>query len=176
MSRPLAAAGPKGWQVPEVYLLVGLTGAGKTTYSKRVLEPAGVVRLSVDELIYQEHGRYGIDYPASTYRELYAPALETVQELLVEELDMGRDVALDLGIWSRADRDEWKSLIEAAGARWHLLYFPVSEAELRHRLAERNRLDGPNALRVDESDLDDFYARFEEPTDEGEEVIQPGSF
>ena len=159
-----------------MYLLVGLTGAGKTTYSKRVLEPAGVVRLSVDELIYQQHGRYGIDYPASVYFELYAPALETVRGQLFEELRKGHDVALDLGIWSRADRDEWKSLIEAAGARWRLLYFPVSLAELRQRLAERNRLDGPDALRVEESDLEDFYARFEEPTDEGEEVIQPGSF
>ncbi len=159
-----------------MYLLVGLTGAGKTTYSKRVLEPAGVVRLSVDELIYHEHGRYGIDYPASAYAEFYAPALQTVRELLVEELAMGHDVALDLGIWSRADRDEWKSLIEAAGARWRLLYFPVSLAELRQRLVDRNRLDGPDALRVEESDLDDFYARFAEPTDEGEEVIQPGSY
>jgi predicted kinase len=162
--------------VPDVYLLVGLTGAGKTTYSKRVLEPAGVVRLSVDELIFAEHGRYGIDYPESSYDELYAPALETVRELVVEELDMGHDVALDLGIWSRADRDEWKRFIAAAGARWRLLYFPVSSAELLQRLAGRNRLDGPNALKVEESDLDGFYARFEEPTDEGEEVIQPGSF
>jgi predicted kinase len=162
--------------VPDVYLLVGLTGAGKTTYSKRVLEPAGVVRLSVDELIFTKHGRYGIDYPQSEYQELYAPALEVVRESLHAELVQGHDVALDLGIWSRADRDDWKRRIEAAGARWRLLYFPVSLAELRQRLDERNRLDGPDALRVEESDLDDFYARFEEPTDEGEEVIQPGSF
>lgn len=162
--------------MPDVFLLVGLTGAGKTTYCKRVLEPAGVVPLSVDELIYAEHGRYGIDYPADTYAERYAPALDTVRELLVEELDMGHDVALDLGIWSRADRDGWKALIEAAGARWRLLYFPVSHAELLQRLTERNRLDGPDALPVEGSDLDDFYARFEEPVDEGEEVIQPGSF
>jgi predicted kinase len=162
--------------VPDVYLLVGLTGAGKTTYSKRVLEPAGVVRLSVDELIFTKHGRYGIDYPASEYQQLYAPALELVREALYAELIQGHDVALDLGIWSRADRDDWKRRIEAAGARWRLLYFPVSHAELRQRLDERNRLDGPDALRVEESDLDDFYARFEEPTDEGEEVIQPGSF
>jgi predicted kinase len=162
--------------VPDAYLLVGLTGAGKTTYSKRVLEPAGVVRLSVDELIFARHGRYGIDYPVSDYARLYAPALQAVREVVVEELGRGHDVALDLGLWSRADREDWKRFLEAAGARWRLLYFPASHAELLQRLAERNRLDGANALRVEESDLDDFYARFEEPTDEGEEVIQPGSF
>lgn len=162
--------------MPDVFLLVGLTGAGKTTYSKRVLEPAGVVRLSVDELIYAEHGRYGVDYPAETYFELYAPALAAVRDRLAVELARGRDVALDLSIWSRADRDGWKAAIEAAGARWRLLYFPVSRAELWQRLAERNRLDGPDAMPLHESDLDDFYARFDEPVDEGEEVIQPGSF
>jgi predicted kinase len=162
--------------MPEVFLLVGLTGAGKTTYSKRVLEPAGVLRLSVDELVYARHGRYGVDYPTEAYFDLYRPALAEVRERAFREVAQGHDVALDLGIWSRADRDDWKRRIAAAGARWRLLYFPVSRAELRNRLAERNRMDGANSLRVRESDLDDFYARFEEPVDEGEETIQPGSY
>jgi predicted kinase len=159
-----------------VYLLVGLTGAGKTTYARRVLEPAGVVRLSVDELVYARHGRYGIDYPAEKYLDLYGPALEEVRRRALGEVALGRDVALDLGIWRRAERDRWKAWIEAAGASWRLLYFPVSRAELLNRLADRNRLDGPDALPVTESDLDDFYARFDEPVDEGEEIIQPGSY
>jgi predicted kinase len=162
--------------MPEVFLLVGLTGSGKTTYSKRVLEPAGAVRLSVDEIVYQKHGRYGIDYPTSVYFDLYEPALAEVRDRMLRELAEGHDVSLDLGIWSRADRAEWKRRIEAAGARWRLLYFPASRAELLQRLAERNRLESANALTVEESDLEDFYARFEEPEDEGEEVIQPGSF
>jgi len=162
--------------MPKVFLLVGLTGSGKTTYSRRVLEPAGAVRLSVDELVYGRHGRYGIDYPAEIHFDLYEPAVAEVHGRMVQELAEGHDVALDLGVWTRADRDEWKHRIEEAGARWRLLYFPASRAELLQRLAERNRLGGVNAVRVEESDLDDFYARFEEPTDEGEEVIQPGSF
>ena len=162
--------------MPEVFLLVGLTGSGKTTYSKRVLEPAGAVRLSVDEMVYQKHGRYGIDYPTSVYFDLYEPALAEVRDRMLRELAEDHDVCLDLGIWSRADRDEWKRRIEAAGARWRLLYFPASRAELLQRLAERNRLESANALTIEESDLEDFYARFEEPEDEGEEVIQPGSF
>ncbi|MEV6487186.1 ATP-binding protein [Actinoplanes sp. NPDC051633] len=159
-----------------VHLLVGLTGAGKTTYSARVLEPAGAVRLSVDELIYERHGQYAVDYPAAEYFSLYEPAVQEIRERMVRELALGHDVALDLGIWSRADRDEWKHLIEKAGGQWRLLYFPVSRAELLARLAERNRLGRAEAMPLRESDLDDFYARFDEPEDEGEEVIQPGSY
>lgn len=159
-----------------IYLLVGLAGAGKTTYAKRVLEPTGAVRLSVDELIYAQHGQYGVDYPTDDYLKLYRTAVQEVRERMVRELALGHDVALDLGIWSRADRDEWKRLIESAGGQWRLLYFPVSRAELIDRLAQRRRLSGANAMPLRESDLDDFFERFEEPDGEGEEVIQPGSF
>lgn len=50
-----------------VYLLVGLTGSGKTTYAKVRLESAGAVQLSVDELVHARHGRYGVDYPERDY-------------------------------------------------------------------------------------------------------------
>jgi hypothetical protein len=39
-----------------------------------------------------------------------------------------------------------------------------------------NSSAGADPPRVTESDVDGFYARFEEPTDEGEETIQPGAF
>ena len=140
---------------------MGLTGAGKTTYSRRVLEPAGAVRLSVDEL------SGGADDE---------PVIQDLRERLVREIALGHDVALDLGLLSRADRDDWKSLIEKAGGQWRLLYFPVSRAELLSRLARRRRLGGADAPPPAETEFDDLYARFEEPEDEQEEVIQPGSF
>jgi predicted kinase len=126
--------------VPQVYLLVGLTGSGKRTYCRRVLEPAGVVCLLVDE---PEAG---------------------VVERLTREVRSGHDVALDAGLWRRADRDAWKQRIEVLDATWRLLYFPASRAALLQRLG------------VDGSEVDELYTRFEEPVDEGEEVIQPGSY
>ena len=127
--------------MPQVYLLVGLTGSGKRTYSRRVLEPAGAVPLSADEM------------PAAV-----------VGERLVREVRSGRDVAVDAGLWRRSDRDAWKERVTALGATWRLLYFPASRAALLQR------------LRVDEAELDELYSRFEEPVDEGEETVQPGSY
>jgi predicted kinase len=165
-----AAAGPV------VYLLVGLTGSGKTTYAKRRLEPAGAARLSVDERVYARHGRYGVDYPERDYFALEAPVVAEVREELVDTIAAGRDAVLDHGLWTRAARDEWKKLVEEAGGHLRLLYFPVPREELLRRLEERNRREDANALTVTESALDDFYARFEAPHDEGEEIIEPGSF
>ncbi|MFF6786839.1 AAA family ATPase [Streptomyces sp. NPDC012510] len=159
---------------PVVYLLVGLTGSGKTTYAKRRLEPDGAVRLSVDELVHARHGRYGVDYPERDYFALEAPVVAEVRERLVELVMAGRDVVLDHGLWLRSARQEWKKLVEEAGGRWRLLYFPVSREELLRRLEERNGREDANALTVTQSALDDFYARFEPPHDEGEEIIEPG--
>ncbi|MFJ2734710.1 MULTISPECIES: AAA family ATPase [unclassified Streptomyces] len=85
---------------PTVYLLVGLTGSGKTTYARRRLESAGAVRLSVDERVHARHGRYGVDYPERDYFSLEAVVVAEVREELVDLVAAGRDAVLDHGLCS----------------------------------------------------------------------------
>ena len=110
-----------------VWLLVGLTGSGKTTFAKQ-LEARGIVRLSVDEEVFARHGRYGIDYHESEYHEKESPVVADVYRRLQGLVAAGRDVVLDAGLWRRADRDEVKKLVEAAGGAWRLVYFDVGRA------------------------------------------------
>lgn len=159
-------------EAPTVFLLVGLTGSGKTTYAQRVLEPGGAVRLSVDEVVFERHGRYGVDYPENTYFGKEAPVVAELHRRLAELVAEGRDVVWDHGLWPRRDRDAMKELVGAAGGRWRLLYFPVKRDELLRRLVERNERGDANALVVTPEALDDFVARFEEPQDEGEEIVE----
>ncbi|WP_241844628.1 AAA family ATPase [Kitasatospora sp. CB01950] len=170
------AGAASGGLTPTVFLLVGLTGSGKTTYATRVLEPAGAVRLSVDERVHARYGRYGVDYPEHRYFELEAPVVAEVRERLAELVAAGTDVVLDHGLWLQRDRDQWKKLVSEVGGRWRLLYFPVPKGELLRRLRERNQRDDANALTVTASALDDFYERFDVPEDEGEETVESGSF
>jgi len=161
---------------PVVYLLVGLTGSGKTTYAHRRLVPAGAVRLSVDELVFERNGRYGVDYPEHTYFEREAPVVAELHGRLVGLVSAGQDVVWDHGLWLRKDRDALKQLVESSGGRWRLLYFPVERDELLRRLEGRNQRADANALTVTPEALDDFFARFEPPEGEGEEIVEPGSF
>ena len=87
-------------------------------------------------------------------------------------LQAGHDVVLDYGLWRRSDRDAYKRLVEAHGGRWRLLYLKVDPEVLRQRLAGRNRRGDANALVVTPSALEDFIARFHEPVDEGEELVE----
>ncbi len=132
------------------------------------------MRLSVDEVVHERHGRYGVDYPENTYFEKEAPVVSELHERLAELVAEGRDVVWDHGLWPRKDRDAMKELVEAAGGRWRLLYFPVEREELLRRLAERNEREDANALVVTPEALNDFFARFEKPQDEGEEIVEPG--
>ncbi|MEW2128689.1 AAA family ATPase [Streptomyces sp. NPDC007259] len=84
-------------RAPVVFLLVGLTGSGKTTYAHVQLEPRGAVRLSVDEAVFERHGRYGVDYPEDTYFGKEAPVAAELRSRLVELLADGRDVVWDHG-------------------------------------------------------------------------------
>jgi predicted kinase len=158
---------------PVVYLLCGLTGSGKTTYAKR-LEAGGAVRLAVDEEVYARHGRYGVDYPMGEYFDRERPVVEELRRRVTELVESGRDVVLDYGLWRRSDRDAYKRLVEAHGGRWRLLYFKVDREVLLQRLTERNRRGDANALAVTPAALEDFVGRFDEPVDEGEELIGSG--
>lgn len=162
--------------VSAVYLLVGLTGSGKTTYAERRLVPTGAVRLSVDELVFERYGRYGVDYPEDTYPERESPVVAELHARLAELLSAGQDTVWDHGLWLRKDRDALKESVVAGGGRWRLLYFPLERAELLRRLDRRNRRGDANALTVTPKALDEFIARFEAPHGEGEEIVQPGSF
>ena len=159
---------------PVAYLLIGLTGSGKTTYSRR-LEAAGVLRLSVDEEVFARNGRYGVDYPDHEYPERERPVIHEIRQRFVEAIRAGRSVVLDYGLWRRAEREAYKQLVEDAGGRWRLVYLKVDRAELLRRLGERNRREDANALTVTPEMLDEFYARFDEPSGEGEEIVTPDS-
>ncbi len=155
---------------PLVCMLCGLTGSGKTMYAKR-LEAEGYVRLSIDELVQDRHGRHDIDYPAHEYPRFYDEAVKEVDRQLVELLEAGQSAVLDHGLWERASRERYKRLVEAHGGRWRLFYFKAEPGLLRRRLAERNRRTDANALPVTEDMLTDFLARFEAPKGEGEVVL-----
>ncbi|MFF4893532.1 AAA family ATPase [Micromonospora chersina] len=106
-------AGPP--EQPEVVLMCGVAGAGKTTYAKD-LETEGYVRLSVDEEIWHRFGRYGVDYEPDQYEEHTEVARRALRERLLSLVAEGRNVVIDSSFWQRSRRQAYKELIEQAGA------------------------------------------------------------
>jgi predicted kinase len=156
---------------PEVVLMCGLAGSGKTTYAEHLVAK-GYVRLSIDEELWNSYGRYGVDYPADRYAELSEIVERRLRRRLATLVGGGSDVVVDFAFWRRADRERYKALVEAAGGRWRLVYLDVPADELRRRLAHRaDRFDANAAFAVDARLFEHYRAAFEEPAGEGEEVV-----
>jgi predicted kinase len=156
---------------PEVLMLCGLTGSGKSTYADGMVKK-GYELLSLDETMHERHGRAGIDYPAERYTEFENAINEELKLKLVGLLAVGASVVMDYGFWRRANRDNYKALIEKNGGVWRLIYFKASNEVLAQRLNARNKRNDANAVNVTESMLERFIAEFEEPDHEGEELVR----
>ena len=156
---------------PTVYMLCGLSGAGKTTTARRLAE-AGCEKLSVDQIVHQRFGRQDEDFPSGDYPRLHAEVISELDVQLVHLLEQRRDVVLDYGkeFWTRAGRDRYKRCIEKHGGRWKLIYLQADRELLLERLRVRNRRRDADAFYVTEERLDEFVAVFEEPHDETEIV------
>lgn len=154
---------------PVVYILCGLPGTGKTTYAKTKLK--NITRLSTDEIVFDRHGNYGVDYLKEDYNKYYDPVEEELKQELIKLLKSGSSVVLDYGFWEKKMRDAYKKLIEENNGEWKLFYLKVNKDTLIKRLLERNKRISANSLTVSEKDLDEYISEFEEPVNEGEITI-----
>jgi predicted kinase len=73
-------------------------------------------------------------------------------------------VVLDFGLWSRAERDDFRARAAALGARTVICFLDVSHAELSARLAARNANLPTGTFHVSQEQLDLWWSWFEAPT------------
>ncbi len=95
--------------LPEVHLLAGLNGAGKTTFAKHFERTLPAVRFTLDEWMLRLNA-LAFDHPD------YPPAAARCRDLMwdtaVQVLRTGSPVVLDWNQWSRSGRAEWVSASE----------------------------------------------------------------
>ena len=154
-----------------VVMMCGVAGAGKTTLAKQ-LEAAGYLRLSIDEEVWRQYGRYGVDYPASAYAAYSAAVEGQLQAQLVKAIQEHRPVVIDFSFWSRKKRDAYRRRITDAGGQVRLIYLKASPECLRRRLRLRSlRRDANAAFEITDTILNGYLQDFEAPRGEGELVI-----
>lgn len=161
----------------QLVLMAGLQGSGKTTLA-RELEARGFLRISPDERVWRTHGHYGRDFPRGQYRVREQPILEEIAEEVQAALGSGRDIVMDHGFWTVAERQQWHRIGEVAGAAVTLVYLPSTHAQRWERVQQRNAqtYDDPNAMWFSESDLQRHAARFEPPGPDEPHVTYTGDF
>ncbi|CZR64574.1 related to ATP/GTP-binding protein [Phialocephala subalpina] len=165
-------------------LTCGITGSGKSTLARSIFHNyPNFIRLSIDKHVFEHHGVYDINYPASRYPELQLEAETALIQTLKQTLEEGeRDVVLDLSFWSKEMREEYREIIEKeGGGRYEivLLVFKGSEEVLWRRVEGRRVQDeklrengeGGEGMSVDRETLRGYLEGFEWPGEDEEHFL-----
>lgn len=153
---------------PIVYLMLGLPGSGKTTFSKELQQELNIPRLSLDE----EYSKLGGDLTSTKWNtNIEAEANETIKHQIKEIVERGESVILDFCPWRKEDRHKYQEYITAAGANSHVYYLDIPIEQLKQRLELRNNNLSKNTHIVTADMLDAFTARFDPPYDEDFELV-----
>ena len=148
---------------PTLYLLCGLPASGKTTRARELAAATNGVRLTADEWI----ARLYPDDAEAAARDKRRDRVEALQWQIVERLlAIGTDVVLDWGLWTQAERAQYRQRAEALGARVKIEFVEAPLSVLQGRLAERNRDLTPGTFHISAAEMEEFASLFERPTAE----------
>ena len=145
---------------PIVYMMLGLPGSGKTTYSKQLQRNLKILRLSIDE----EYSKLGGSLSDSSWDEnLATEAGQMIKKKTAVQVSSNRSVILDLCPWKKDKREEYREYIESLDALCHIFYFEVEKTELLRRLKIRNS-SGEDSYIISPEMLNDFLNEFDIPS------------
>ena len=151
-----------------------MQGSGKSTLSRAIVgEWPTFTRISIDAILADLHGICGVDYPPAKYAEYQEEADRVCSGIFKHLLGRQTDIVLDRSFYAKADRNEYKAMIEKGGGRWVLVYLKADRHLLWRRICNRRAkgVNADSALDISAELLEQYVVGFEEPKGEGEQVI-----
>ena len=154
---------------PKVYMISGISGSGKTCFSKK-LELYGVPRISMDEELWPDYyvypGLLSDEHLDFLYKQATERIFAKIRNFCAEE----RPCSVDMPFCEAAQREAFRAHIESCGGEAVLVWINTDLPVLKRRIAEREGKGGPNNLPVSEKEIEMYWGGFERP--EGEKHIE----
>ncbi len=146
----------------KVILMCGRICSGKSTHARALRLSENAVILSVDEVLLTLFGQH-----CGNMHDTYVERMEALLfRKSVEIVETGMNVILDLGFWTRAERDEARRFYAEHGIPCEFHYIDISHEDWLRRLQKRNAdILAGHAMDyyVDEALAQKFASIFEKP-------------
>lgn len=155
--------------MPQIHLIEGPVGAGKSTFAAQLSERLHAPTLILDAWFVR---LFSPDRPAEGllpwYVERKTRCMAQIWATALEILDTGHDVILELGLVERASREHFYSLVADAGHNLTIYVLDAPRDVRRERVRARNRERGATfAMEVPDAFFEMASDRWE-PLDERE--------
>ena len=142
---------------PTLFLTVGLPSTGKTTAARQIEAEHRALRLTKDEWM---KALYGQENPSS--------ASDVVEGQLIRiglrALELGINVVIDYGLWSRDERSALRQAAADIGAAVQIRYFEIAPAEQRKRIDDRLAEAPHETWPISDQELAEWASKFDVPT------------
>ena len=141
--------------MPEIHLICGFIGFGKTTYAKKLECELPAIRFTHDEIMVQRYGRHPDDFKLK-----YQIVDNFIKEETIKLINNGQNVILDYGFWSREVRKEYYNWAKSITNKvyFHSVICDIETA--KKRVLKRN-IDDTNELFIDENCFDNLLDQYE---------------
>ena len=157
---------------PQVLLMCGVSGSGKTYYSKK-LQEKGYIRLSLDEYIWDRYGSGFTKMPFDKQQQIFQSASKELENKLLEHVSRGFKVVLDSTMCKRSKRNHVREICNVIGIEPLFIYMDTPSEELHIRISKRQGT-GPNDQIIPSERLDSFISNFEVPDSDENFIVVKG--
>ena len=148
----------------KVFLMCGKICSGKSTHAEELRKEHRAVVLSVDEITLALFG----GNPGEKLDEYVEKSEEYLYRKSLDILEMGINVVLDWGFWTKRERDYARNYYGSRDIAYEFHYIDISEQEWHRRLQKRNQDIKDHKIEayfVDDGLAAKFEAIFEKPDD-----------